>query len=376
VDIAHINENATIPEAPATCFVIGPIGDKQAAVGSVERLRYEESMRVWDYVIKPACDALGIEPVRADMIAEPGEITDQVCRRLRDEDIVIADVTGGNANVLYELGLRHTTNKLTVQLGEKGKLPFDITVVRTIPFVRSETGLVEARESLQKAIQAGLEYGGNPVTATRVWHETDGNVTVEPSDTKTEEDRDGPGFLDMVAEAEEAAPLLSQVMEKLTEVFESLSNLTDKAMEEMARSDARGQGTGGRLRVAQRLADNLDGPATQMEQLAGDFVGQLERMSPGISYLIGQIEDDPSSLRTDDGARQFGATMKMLSSAAAENLPQIDDLADSAHNLGKVSNRLRPVSRRMSTALRKISGTSRTMQDWGRRIDAIDSDAA
>ena len=374
--IAHINENTTIPEADATCFVIGPIGDRQAAVGSEERLRYEQSMRVWDYVIKPACDALGIEPVRADMIAEPGEITDQVCRHLRDDDIVIADVTGGNANVLYELGLRHTTDKLTVQLGEKDRLPFDITVVRTIQFVRSETGLVEARESLQNAIKAGMERGGNPVTATRVWREGNGDEMVDPPDTKSDEDENGPGFLEMVAEAEEAAPLLSQVMEELTAVFESLSGLTDKAMEEMARSDARGQGTGGRLRVAQQLADDLDGPATQMEQLAGDFVGQLERMAPGISYLISQVEDDPSSLHADDGAKQFAGAMKSLSSSAAESLPQVDVLADATHQFGTISNRLRPVSRRMSTALRKISGTSRTIQDWGRRLDAIDSDAA
>lgn len=43
------------------------------------------------------------------MIAEPGEITEQVFQRLRDDDLVIADVRGGNANVMYELGLRHTS---------------------------------------------------------------------------------------------------------------------------------------------------------------------------------------------------------------------------------------------------------------------------
>jgi hypothetical protein len=374
--IAHVKENQTSEQGARSCFVIGPIGDRQAAVGSEERLRYEESMRVWDYVIKPACDALGIDPVRADMIAEPGEITDQVCRRLRDDDLVIADVTGGNANVLYELGLRHTTNKPTVQLGEKDKLPFDITVVRTIQFVRSETGLVEARESLQKTISAVLERGGNPVTATRVWNEVDGNIAEVPLDTKAEEDADGPGFLDMVAEAEEAAPMLTEVMEELTMNFESFSDLTEDAMKVMETSNERGQGTGGRLRIAQQLADNLDGPATRMEQLAGDFVGQLDRMAPGISYLISRIEDDPSSLHADEGAKEFSDTMKELSAAAAESLPQVDVLADVTYELGRISNRLRPVSRRMSSALRKIAGTSRTIQDWGRRLDDLDSEAA
>jgi hypothetical protein len=180
----------------------------------------------------------------------------------------------------------------------------------------------------------------------------------------------------MVAEAEEAAPLLYQVMEELAETFESLSNLTDEAVEEPARSDERGQGTGGRLRAAQGLADALDEPATHMGQLAADFVSHLDRMSPGISHLIGLIEDDPSLLDTDEGAREFGTAIKEMSAVAAEGLPQVGLLANEIRELGRISNRLRPVSRRMSNALSKISGTSRTIQDWGWRLDDIDNDAA
>jgi hypothetical protein len=83
-----------------SCFVISPIGDRQAPFGSDERQRYEEAIQIWDYVIEPACQASRIEPVRADRISEPGEITEQAFVRLRDDDLVIADVTGGNPNVM------------------------------------------------------------------------------------------------------------------------------------------------------------------------------------------------------------------------------------------------------------------------------------
>ena len=46
-------------------------------------------------VIEPACFSVGLEPVRADKIARPGEITEQVFAQIHDADIVIADVTGG-----------------------------------------------------------------------------------------------------------------------------------------------------------------------------------------------------------------------------------------------------------------------------------------
>ena len=113
-----------------------------------------------------------------------------------------------------------------------------------------------------------------------------------------------------------------------------------------------------------------------MEQLAADFVGHLDRMSPGISYFIGQLEDEPALLDTEDGARELSAAIREMSAAAAASLPQVSLLADGIGDLGKVSNRLRPVSRRMSNALRKVFGTSRTIQDWGRRLKNLDDNAA
>src|SRR3954466_7549025 len=119
------------------CFVIGPIGDRHAPFGSDSRQVYEDALEVLEKVIVPACAAAGIEAIRADQISAPGEITDQIFRHLRDDDVVIADVSGGNANVMYELGLRHTVNKLTIQIGEYGQVPFDIKNIRTILFSRS-----------------------------------------------------------------------------------------------------------------------------------------------------------------------------------------------------------------------------------------------
>lgn len=367
----------TVPAPPPehsieTCFVIGPIGDRLAPFGSEGRHQYEQAIQVWDYVIYPACQALGIEPVRADMIAEPGEITEQVFQHLRDDDLVIADVTGGNANVMYELGLRHTKNKLTVQLGERERLPFDITVIRTIQFVRNETGLVEARTRLQEALTAAMRRGPQPVTATRVWLELEADVPEVPEAVEIEEQDEGLGFLDMLAEAEEAIPLLARVAEELTTVFEELPAYTDEAMREMAASDARGGGAGGRLRVAQKLAGRLEEPATDLEQLAADFVGELQRMAPRISYLGGLIEENPSILAENEGARQFADAIMQMAQAAEQSLAQVATLADVVQDLGKISTRLRPVTRRMSSAIRQISGSSHTIEEWGQRLREVD----
>jgi nucleoside 2-deoxyribosyltransferase len=326
-----------------------------------------------DYIVIPACKAHGVTPVRADNISEAGEITEQVFRRLRDADLVIADVTGGNPNVMYELGLRHTRNKATIQISERDNHPFDIGMIRTIRFNTFETGLVEARTELEKAIGTALNQDFRPVTATRIFHDDEGD-TLEDEHEQISEDDGAPGFLDMLADAEEAAPLLNNIMEELAAVFEGLPGLTEDAVAEIEKGDAKGNGTACRLRAAKWLADQLEGPTGRIEVLAGDFVGQFERLKPGMDYLIGEVERDPDMLQQDQEARAFYNAIVDLSEAASQSLPEVGSLPDQVQSLEQISNRLRPVSRRMATALRRISATASTIEVWGERLEDINKE--
>lgn len=366
-------KTSQLEEAPVSCFVIGPIGDRGAPINSPERLAFEDAQRRMDLVVVPACEAHGLSPVRADNISEAGEITEQVFRRLRDSDLVIADVTGGNPNVMYELGLRHTRNKATIQIGERDKLPFDIGMIRTIRFNTSETGLVDARTELENAINTALNQDFQPVTATRVFHSY-AEDSPEGESEQGSEDEDAPGFLDMLADAEEAAPLLSNIMEELTVVFEELPGLTEDAVTEIEKGDAKGNGTACRLQAAKWLADQLEGPTGRIEALAGDFVGQFERLKPGMDYLIGEVEQDPGMLQRDHDARDFCGAIEELAKESGESLPEVSSLADQVQSLEQISNRLRPVSRRMATALRRISGTASIIEGWGNRIEDIEEE--
>ena len=141
---------------PIRCFVIGPIGDRNAPIGSPDRVVYEEALEIFEKIVRPACEALGMDPVRANKISKAGEITEQIFQRLRDDAVVIADVTDANPNVMYELGLRHSRDLLTVPIGEQGRLPFDISVIRTVRFKREEYSMIEARNELQEILESGL----------------------------------------------------------------------------------------------------------------------------------------------------------------------------------------------------------------------------
>jgi hypothetical protein len=131
------------------CFVISPIGDP----GSETRKRADQVLR---HVIEPAVNACGFEAIRADRISEPGMITSQVIQHIVDDPLVIADLTGSNPNVFYELAIRHAIRKPLVQLIQKGeKIPFDVAGMRTIPVDHKDLDSVdEARTEIERQIRA------------------------------------------------------------------------------------------------------------------------------------------------------------------------------------------------------------------------------
>lgn len=108
--------------------MIAPLGDK----GSSERKRSDQVLK---HIISPAAKKCGYDTIRADQIAKPGMIGPQIVQHLIHDPLVIADLTGQNPNVFYELAIRHISAKPVIQIIQTGEtLPFDIAQLRTISF--------------------------------------------------------------------------------------------------------------------------------------------------------------------------------------------------------------------------------------------------
>lgn len=88
--------------------------------------------------------------VRLDEIACPGNIMDNMMDLIHGADICIADVTGGNANVMYEIGYAYALNKPVILLIQNSAAaPFDISIERQIRYDRNNLH-VTLCENLQK----------------------------------------------------------------------------------------------------------------------------------------------------------------------------------------------------------------------------------
>lgn len=160
------------------CFIVTPIGSdasptRRAADGLINA------------VMKPVLEKMGFETYVAHEIASPGSITRQVIEHIIYDDLVIANLSELNPNVMYELAVRHCVGLPIVVLAENGtRLPFDISDERTVFFQNDMYGAVDLVPRLETAIEAALMTGepDNPVyrvTQSRVLRES-----VEPDDAQ------------------------------------------------------------------------------------------------------------------------------------------------------------------------------------------------
>lgn len=104
--------------------------------------------------IKQTCEALSIRSVRADELTRPGVILDQIFDSIRESQIMLADATSNNPNVLYEIGIAHALQKPTLIIAqERDNLPFDVASQRVLFYNYSVTGIAQFRASLSDFLQ-------------------------------------------------------------------------------------------------------------------------------------------------------------------------------------------------------------------------------
>ncbi|MDX2481119.1 MAG: TRAFs-binding domain-containing protein [Desulfuromusa sp.] len=114
------------------CFILMPFGTKPDPTGGKD-IDFD---RVYETGIKPAIENAGMEPIRADEEKTGGIIHGPMFERLLLCNFAVADLTTANANVFYELGVRHTARPATTVtiFATHQPIPFDINFLRSLPY--------------------------------------------------------------------------------------------------------------------------------------------------------------------------------------------------------------------------------------------------
>jgi hypothetical protein len=140
------------------CFLICPIGEPN----SEERKRSDQ---IRDIFLKDVLAEFNYKVNRADDYNKSGVITNQIIEKLVNDDLVIADLSGHNPNVFYELAIRHAAKKPFIHIINEGEdIPFDISPVRAVPYnLQDYQCMVKAKDTLKDMIK-DIERSKSPIT--------------------------------------------------------------------------------------------------------------------------------------------------------------------------------------------------------------------
>lgn len=129
-----------------TCFIVMPFGDEQL------QIVYEDFVKP---IIEDKCD---MDCERGDDVFGSSVIMDDIKNSIDRADIVVADLTGKNANVFYEVGICHTLDKPVLLMAQSIEdIPFDLRHRRVLLYEYSPRGCKKLEKTLQENLLAMLE---------------------------------------------------------------------------------------------------------------------------------------------------------------------------------------------------------------------------
>ncbi len=168
------------------CFVLMPFGKKPDGTG-----RTVDFDAVYEEVIASAIEAAGMQPLRADEEMGGGMIHKPMFERLILCEYAVADLTTANANVFYELGIRHAARPWSTVLiyVDKVRLPFDVAPLRAIPYQLAPGGRPAEVEDVRAVIAERLNKARDAVPDSPIYELVEDFPDVDRTKTDVFRDR-------------------------------------------------------------------------------------------------------------------------------------------------------------------------------------------
>lgn len=149
-------------ERTQTCFVL-----TSAAPAGTEIRQHTDGLV--EFLLQPVLAEVGYEIVRMDSLAEPGKVSNDTVRLLRAAELVVADLSFGDATVMYALGVRHSFGKPALHVHTPSSIfPFDVSGLSAVVIDLADmTSVKQARKELARRVEElSVQPSPDPVHAT------------------------------------------------------------------------------------------------------------------------------------------------------------------------------------------------------------------
>ena len=311
---------------------------------------------------------VGFAVSRADELQGAQNILRDIVTNIAECDLIIADLTGSNPNVYYELGLAHASNKSVILLTQDiDALPFDLKGYRVIDYTTRFSDILRAKDTLA-TLATGFMTGeinfGNPITdfgtgvtlPTRWSHRADAVSEL--------------GILDYTETLETGT---DKITATLSEIGERSRLLVDSMTTATGRFDRQKNRAGRsanqeRIAAVRALAQDLDSYATFLAGSNQRYSEALEDTQAALEEIVRfQDPQGPESRQeldslvgtlgtTEETVKEFRETIREAV-AAIESMPRVEKTFNRART--DVSNQLRYL---VANAERTISMLSRARE--------------
>ena len=116
--------------------------------------------KIYETIIKPTVESMRFVCRRADDYKTNKVIIQDIWKAICEAQIIIADLTDSNPNVMYELGIAHTIGKETILIyqrrGNDIEFPFDLAHIRRIEYEDTAAGGKNLETDLNETIKSIL----------------------------------------------------------------------------------------------------------------------------------------------------------------------------------------------------------------------------
>lgn len=268
---------------------------------------------IFDVFIKAALEEAGYIVARADSFLDQRNILRDIVRGIGTADLVVADITALNPNVLYELGLCHGLKVPTILLAQSmEEVPFDLRSYR-IQIYSTHIAQADKQKQTLKEIAEKHKNGEiafeSPITdflhpeiPTQLTKTTEKQIEEAPEEVKEEK-----GLLDFIVEGEKAA-------EKITDIFSEITKETMKIGEKM-------KGHTTQIQALQGLFKNQrPGTASQAHKIVSTVATDMTRYSENIERIIPTLDENVDIL-----IESFSSCVTWVKLKSEEDREQVND---------------------------------------------------
>ena len=340
----------------------------------------EDFDSVYNDFLKPVFENLEdaqYQVTRADDIGNQRSILNDIVVQIAQSDLVIADLTGCNPNVFYELGLAHALRRPVILLTQDIEdVPFDLQPYRTLEydthFVKIQNARATLKDYAQKFARGEMQFG-NPVIDYLPNDQALVKVQQEQEASTEEDDR---GFLDHVIDVVEGYNQLSTIATNITGAMQrDVSQPMEVATEELGKLTAGGRMADPRAAqaVARRLANHITRFNVNLARANMEYAEILRNTEYSLEFAasFAVAQDEQTDIDLEEQFNHLREFQKTAISARDSCI----DLAETSDDLPRIERRLNRALGDQSEELRHfgtnldrtIASVTRALNIWESR---------